>query len=416
MFNSKRRNSSGKYLFFMATLLVLGLSLQAVFPKETIAESLKLGLIDMYTGSSAFSANSIKAGFEIAVEETNAAGGVVGITLEVKTADMAQSTEKAITEIRRMVLDEKISYVTIGIHSGAAVAAARMAPQMKFLLNGAFATTKRLTGEAGSRYVCRGNISTVEIGATMADFLKNKPQVKSISTISPDYEYGQHLIADFKAQLTKIRPDIKIIREEWPKLGTSDYTPHVTALQATIPDLLVGGIFGGDLLNFLKASRDFGLDKKTRFFWHAMGMEFEPIKDIVPEGTWSTIWYPFYHINNPLNTKFQQEFKKKLKTYPDDNAIVGYYSAKMMVEAMKKAGTVKLESVIDALGGSKFEAPTGLVKVRECDKMALIPFYVGVVKRDPKFPGGVGFADVKSFDIEKMARPCEEVMKDRVKK
>jgi len=416
--HSLKKRGYVRVLFFLTMVMLLGTSplvgsAQGQPPKPA---PLKLGLIDMYTGAFAFSANSIKAGFEIAVEEANAGGGVAGRRIEPETADMAQSTEKAITEVRRMVLDKGISYVTIGIHSGAAVAAARLAKEMKFLVNGGFATTKRLTGEAGSRYVCRGNISTVEIGTTMAGYLKDKPAVKTISTISPDYEYGQHLIADFKAQLAKVRPDIKVIREEWPKLGTADYTPHVTALQARIPDILVGGIFGGDMLNFLKAARDFGLDKQTRFFWHAMALEFQPIKDLVPEGSWGTIWYPFYHINNPLNTKFQREFERKMRTYPNDNAIVGYYAAKMMIEAMRKAGTTNLEPVIDALGGLGIETPTGGVRVRECDQMALTPFYVGIVKRDAKLPDGVGFVEVSAFDVDRLARPCEEVMKDRIKK
>lgn len=184
------KGKSGEVLFSIVLLVLIGAgplagNAEGQTPKATPSPPLKLGLIDMYTGSVAFSANSIKTGFEIVVEEANATGGVAGRMLELKTADMAQSTEKAITEVRRMVMDEGISYITIGIHSGAAVAAAKLAAQMKFLVNGGFATTKRLTGEAGSRYVCRGNISTVEIGATMANYLKDKPNVKTIATISP---------------------------------------------------------------------------------------------------------------------------------------------------------------------------------------------------------------------------------------
>jgi ABC-type branched-subunit amino acid transport system substrate-binding protein len=232
----------------------------------------------------------------------------------------------------------------------------------------------------------------------------------------PDYEYGKHLSADFKTALAKDRPDIKIIRQEWPKFGCSDYTPHITAIQAEIPDLLVGGIFGGDLLNFLKAGRDFGLNKQTKFFWHGLGIEMTAIKDIVPEGTLSTLWYPFYDIDNPLNSEFRQKFKKKMGTNPNDSGIIGYYAAKMVIEAMREAGTADLEAVIDALGGLKFKAPTGIVELRECDKMLLTPLYVGAIKRDAKFPDGIGFANLKSAPIDKLARSCEDIMKARSKK
>jgi len=288
---------------------------------------------------------------------------------------------------------------------------------MKFLLGAGFATTKRLTGEAGSRYVSRGNITTIAIGNVMAEYLKGKPEVKTVATIAPDYEYGQHFVADFKAGLARVRPDIKVVREEWPKLATSDMTPHVTALQAVKPDVVVGGIFGGDLLNFFKAAKDFGLDKQSRFHWNAMAQaSMTPFKDVVPEGTWNTLWYPFYDISSPLNTKFLKEFEKKMKTYPTDGAIVGYYAAKMVIQAIKKAKTTELERVIDALGDVEFEAPTGMIKVRKCDQMALAPVYVGSVKRDPKFPDGIGFVDVKSFPMERMVRSCEDVLKARQQK
>ena len=402
---------------FTVMVLACAIGFQVLVSEEAIAQPVKLGLIDMYTGPSAFIANTIKAGFEIAVEEANATGGAAGKTLAVETADMGTSTEKAVTELRRMVLQDKIPFVTIGIHSGAAVAAASLAKEMKFLLGAGFATTKRLTGEAGSRYVCRANITTVEIGNVMAEYLRGKPEIKTVATIAPDYEYGQHFVADFKAGLAKARPDIKVLREEWPKLGTGDMTPHVTALQAVKPDAVVGGIFGGDLLNFFKASKDFGLDKQARFFWNAMAQaSMTPFKDVVPEGTWNTLWYPFYDISNSLNTKFLQEFEKKMKTYPTDGAIVGYYAAKMIIQAMRKARTTELERVIDALGDSEFEAPTGGIKVRRCDQMAFAPVYVGSVKRDAKFRDGIGFVDIKSFPMEKMARSCEEIMKARQQK
>jgi ABC-type branched-subunit amino acid transport system substrate-binding protein len=105
-----------------------------------------------------------------------------------------------------------------------------------------------------------------------------------------------------------------------------------------------------------------------------------------------------------------------MKTYPTDGAIVGYYAAKMVIQAMKKAGTAELERVIDALGNIEFEAPTGVIKVRRCDQMALAPVYVGSVKRDPKFRDGIGFVDIKSFPMEKMVRTCEEIMKARQQK
>jgi branched-chain amino acid transport system substrate-binding protein len=379
-------------------------------------EPVKLGLIDIYSGGFAFIADSIRTGFQIAVDEANAAGGFNGRPFQLVTADMGGQVEKAVTEARRMILEEKIKFVTVGIHSGAAVAVGNLGKEHKVLIIGGFATTKRLTGEAGHPYVGRANLSTVEIGRVMAEHLKNRPDIKRVSTISPDYEYGQHFAQDFLAHLKVVRPDIVVVRQEWPKLGATDFAAHVTALQAQPTDLVVAGVFGADLANFLRAARDFGLfSGKTQFFTHGLDLaKMGTLKDSLPPGTMGTVWYPFYAIDTPQSKAFAQEVEKRMKTYPTGSAPVGYVAGRMIIEAIKKAGTAdNVERVVQALGEVQFNGPTGRTKVRACDHMALYNFYVGTVKRDPKLPDGIGLGDIKAYNTETIARDCVELLKAR---
>ena len=377
---------------------------------------IKLGLIDIYSGGFAFIADTIRTGFQIAVDEANAAGGVGGRPFTLVTADMGGNVEKAVTEARRMILDEQIKYVTVGIHSGAAVALGALAKQHKVLVIGGFATTKRLTGEAGNAYVGRANLSTVEIGRIMAEHLRGRPEIKRIATIAPDYEYGQHFTTDFVAHLKVARPDIVVVRQEWPKLGATDFAPHVTALQAQPVDMIVAGVFGADLLNFLKAASGFGLfADKTRLFVHGLDLvKVGTLKDVLPEGTLSTVWYPFYALTSARSKAFEQEVARRMNTYATGSAPVGYVAGRMIIEAIKRAGDPDdVDRVVKALGGVEFEGPTGTVKVRACDNMALYDFYVGTVKRDPKLPDGIGVVDVKTYHTESVARSCEEIARVR---
>jgi branched-chain amino acid transport system substrate-binding protein len=378
-------------------------------------EPVKLGLIDIYSGGFAFIADSIRTGFQIAVDEANAAGGLKGRKFEVVTADMGGSVDKAVTEARRMILEEKIKYVTVGIHSGAAVAVGNLGKEYKVLVNGGFATTKRLTGEAGHDYVARANLSTVEIGRVMAEHLKSRPDIKRVAVIAPDYEYGQHFAADFIAGLKTARPDITVVRTEMHKLGATDFGPHVTALQAQPVDLVVGGMFGADLVNFLRSARDFGLfSGKTQFFTHGLDLaKMGSLKDSLPPNTMGTVWYPFYAIHSAKSKQFTAEFEKRMKTYPNGSAAVGYVAGKMLVEGIRKAGTDDVDAVRKALDTVQFEGPTGLTKVRACDHMAMYNFYVGNVKRDPSLPDGIGLGDVQAINTETVARSCEDVMKAR---
>ena len=378
-------------------------------------DPIKLGLIDIYSGGFAFIADTIRTGFQIAIDEANAAGGLNGRPFQLVTADMGPSVEKAVTEGRRMILEEKIKFVTVGIHSGAAVAVGNLGKEHKALIIGGFATTKRLTAEAGHPYVARANLSTVEFGRVMAEHLKSKPEVKRLSLISPDYEYGQHFAADFITAIKIARPDITIVRQEWPKLGATDFGAHVTALQAQPTDMIVAGVFGADLVNFLKAGRDFGLLKgKMQLFVHGLDLaKMGAMKDSLPEGTLSTVWYPFYAIDTPRSKAFAAEVEKRMKTYATGPAPVGYTAGRMIIEAIKKAGTDDVDKVRDQLGSVQFEGPTGLIKVRACDNMALYNFYVGNVKRDPKFPDGIGVDNVKTFHTESVVRSCVDVLRAR---
>jgi branched-chain amino acid transport system substrate-binding protein len=383
---------------------------------QTSGEPIKLGLIDIYSGGFAFIADSIRTGFQIAVDEANQAGGLKGRPFRLVTADMGGSVEKAVTEGRRMMLEEKIKFVTVGIHSGAAVAVGNLGKEHKALVIGGFATTKRLTAEAGHAYVGRANLSTVEIGRIMAEYLKERPAIKRIATISPDYEFGQHFAQDFIAHLKVVRPDIVVAREEWPKLGAADFGPHVTALQAQPVDMIVAGIFGADLVNFLKSARDFGLfSAKTQLFVHGLDLaKIGILKDTLPPDTIATVWYPFYALTSAKSKAFAKEVTERMKTYPTGSTPVGYVAGRMIVEAIKSAGTADdVDKVVKALGTVQFEGPTGHTKVRACDNMALYNFYVGVVKRDPELPDGIGMGDIKTYNVESVARSCADVLKAR---
>lgn len=406
-------------IFIHRTIAMMGaaalFALSAPVFAQAKGDPIKLGLIDMYSGGSAFIADTIRTGFQIAVDEANAAGGVNGRLFQLVTADMGPSVEKAVTEGRRMILEEKIKFVTVGIHSGAAVAVGNLGKEHKALIVGGFATTKRLTAEAGHPYVARANLSTVEIGRIMAEQLKLKPEIKRVSLISPDYEYGQHFAADFVTAIKAARPDITIVRQEWPKLGATDFGAHVTALQAQPTDMIVAGVFGADLVNFLKAGRDFGLLRgKMQLFVHGLDLaKMGALKDSIPEGTLSTVWYPFYAIDTPRSKAFAAEVEKRMKTYATGPAPVGYTAGRMLTEAIKKAGTDDVDKVRDQMGSVQFEGPTGLTKVRACDNTALYNVYVGNVKRDAKFPDGIGLENVKAFNTESVVRSCVDVLRAR---
>ena len=154
---------------------------------------------------------------------------------------------------------------------------------------------------------------------------------------------------------------------------------------------------------------------KTKLFVHGLDLaKMSAMKDTLPEGTLSTVWFPFYALTSPRSQEFAKEVVKRMKTYATGSTPVGYVAGRMLVEAIKKAGTADdVLKVIDAMGTVAFEGPTGPTKVRACDHMALYNFYVGTVKNDPSFPDGVGMTNIKTYPTERYARSCVELLKSR---
>ena len=403
------------------TVIALGLSMSLLMPSAQAQvtkpnDPIKLGLIDIYSGGFAFIADSIRTGYQIAVDEANSAGGLDGRPFQLVSTDMGSQVEKAVTESRRMILEEKMKFVTVGIHSGAAMAVGNLGKENKVLVTGGFATTKRLTGESGHPYISRANLSTFEIGSVIAEYLKTHPEIKRISTMAPDYEYGQQFVEDFLSALKVARPDVVVVRQEWSKLGATDFSAHVTALQSQPVDMIVNGGFGADLINFLKAAKDFGLFVgKTQFFTHGLDLvKMSSVKDLLPENTTGTVWYPFYALNTAKSKSFAAEVEKRMKTYPTGPTTVGYVAGKMVVESIRKAGSASdVDKVIQSMSTVSFEGPTGNVKVRGCDNMALFDFYIGSVKRDATLPDGIGVTNIKTYHTGDFARPCKELLLSR---
>jgi len=402
-------------VFFIGLSLSLLVTAAQAQPAKS-NDPIKLGLIDIYSGGFAFIADSIRTGYQIAVDEANNAGGLNGRPFQLVSSDMGSQVEKAVTESRRMILEEKMKFVTVGIHSGAAMAVGNLGKENKVLVTGGFATTKRLTGESGHPYISRANLSTYEIGNVIAEYIKSHPEIKRISTMAPDYEYGQQFVEDFLNALKIARPDVIVVRQEWSKLGATDFSAHVTALQSQPVDMIVNGGFGADLINFLKASKDFGLfGGKTQFFTHGLDLvKMSSVKDLLPENTVGTVWFPFYALDTAKSKSFAAEVEKRMKTYPTGPTTVGYIAGKMIVESIRKAGNATdVDKIIQSMSTINFEGPTGKVKIRGCDNMALFDFYIGNVKRDPALPDGIGVTNIKTYHTENFARPCKELLLSR---
>jgi len=221
--------------------------------------------------------------------------------------------------------------------------------------------------------------------------------VKTVATIAPDYAYGRDSIAAFKASLKKLRPDIQIVDEQWPKLGEPDFTAFITAQMGKKPDAVYCSLFAGDFVTFTKEATPRGYFKAidNRMVDGAeVGTtdEAQALGGDYPYGIISDSYDPVIFTGNepPEHKKFIEDLKTFTKAkYASGWSIVGYQAIYALADGITKAGDTKSDDVAKALLGMTFDTPVGKRTFSGKSHETFAPEYWGVMVKEAAYPFAV---------------------------
>ena len=133
---------------------------------------------------------------------------------------------------RELILKENVDFLVGTLTSAEGPAVSAVAKENKIVFIAPVPKTDQLTAPDNLHpYVFRTAANTTIEGRTAAEIMAKWP-VKRVATMSPDYAYGQDVTTAFVEHLKKIKPDIEIVDQQWPKLGEADYTPFINAQMA----------------------------------------------------------------------------------------------------------------------------------------------------------------------------------------
>src|SRR6266566_3647750 len=230
--------------------------------------SYKVGHMTFLTSAAAVLGEPSLKGHTMAAEEINAQGGLLGKRkIETLTADENAGTDANVKELRRMKLSEKIDMFTGVISSGNTPALGPVAEELGLLTIFTDGCTDFLfdVADPNPKYVFRiTNIQsadgiTAAVGAAQA-----WPQARKIAHIHPDYSYGRNAAEHFTLAAERLLPGSQTVSESWPKLGTTDFSSHITKIMSSQPDLLYTSVWGGDYVAFYKQALRYGLFDKMK--------------------------------------------------------------------------------------------------------------------------------------------------------
>ena len=359
-------------------------ALAFLFAGAAQAQPIKVGELNSYKVFTAF-LDPYKKGWELALEEINRSGGVLGRKIEVISRDDNGNTGDAVRVAEELISRENVSVLMGTFPSNVGLAVSNLAAQRKMVFIAAEPLTDKIVWENGNRYTFRLRPSTyMQTAMLIPDAVKLKKQKWAI--VYPNYEYGQSATLWFKKLMQQKQPGVQFVSEQAPPLGKIDAGAVVQALVDAKPDAIFSSLFGPDLQKFVREGHTRGLFKNTVVFNLLAGEPeyLDPLKDETPEG-WYVTGYPWNEIKTPAHQKFLAAYQAKYKDYPRLGSVVGYSTMYTVANAIKKAGSVDTEKLIAALKGLEMDTPIGPIVYRAVDNQSTMGAYVGkLAKKDGK--------------------------------
>ncbi|MGO4123412.1 ABC transporter substrate-binding protein [Inquilinus sp. YAF38] len=363
-----------KARFHVAAALALFAALGT--PAAAGAQEIKIGEINSYSALPAFT-EPYRKGWQLAIEEINAAGGVNGQKLVVVSKDDGGKPADAVTAANELVSSEGVTILAGTFFSNIGLAVSDFAKQKKVFFLAAEPLTDAVTWANGNRYTFRLRPSNYMQAAMLAEEAAKLP-AKRWATVAPNYEYGQSAVAVFKQLLSAKRPDIEWVDAQWPPQGKIDAGSVVQALAASKPEAILNVTFGADLVKFVREGNTRGLfeDRSVVSFLTGEPEYLDPLKDETPEG-WIVTGYPWYAIKSPEHDAFLKAYQAKYSDYPRLGSIVGYTTMKSVAAILAKAGSADPDKMIAAAEGIGVDSPFGPITFRKIDHQSTLGAFVG---------------------------------------
>ena len=338
--------------------------------------TIKIGELNSYKAQPAF-LEAYKRGWEMAIDEVNGAGGVLGRKLEVISRDDGGNPGDAVRTAEELVSREGASLLAGTYLSNVGLAVSDFAKQKKVFFLAAEPLTDKITWQNGNRYTYRLRASTyMQVAMLVPGAVAAKK--KRWALVYPNFEYGQSAAGWFKQLMKAKQPDIEFVTEQATPLGKVEAGPVVQALADSKPDGIFNVLFGADLARFVREGNTRGLFKGRTVVSLLSGEPeyLDPLKDEAPEG-WLVTGYPWNKIDTPAHRAFVALYEKRFNDYPRLGSLVGYITMKSLAEGIKKAGGADTEKLVAAFAGLKLDTPAGPITYRAIDHQGTMGAWVG---------------------------------------
>ena len=353
---------------------------------------IKIGFQVPLTGPAATDGKSAQIAGEVAVEDINAAGGVLGQKLQLVTYDDQAKSDQAIFTANKLIGEDGVKLVVNGSYSASGRAAAPVFQQAGVVMISAYGVHPDIT-RAGD-YIFRLVHLGPPQGVATALYVGNALKLKKISVITMDNDYGQATVDGFVEGASKY--GIEVVNKYSYSLKDRQFGSIVASVKRDNPDgVYATGYFftGGPLVAQLRAA---GISVPIIGSQAFDSEKFIEIAGPAAEGTYIIDSFDRDRKDEALQ-KFFAEFKQRAGYAPEGVAAITYSAVKLMADGIMRANSAEPEKVRDALAASKnFPLLEGNMSAFNSLHEIIMPIHVNEIKGGKFKPAGE-ISDLNAF-------------------
>ena len=319
---------------------------------------LKIGLVLPYTGVYAVLGESITQAMELVFAREN--WTVAGRKIEMIKEDDEMKPPVGIRKTEKLIDSDKVDILTGPVHSGILMGMRDKVHNSKTILIVSNAGADDISRSRCSKWIFRTSFSNWQPNQPMGGWVA-KNVSKDVFQIAPNYQAGKDMMAAFRE--TFLPAGGKVIAEDYPKLGETDYAPYITKIKQSGAKAVFAFFSGTDAVNFVKQYDMFGAKETIKL----TGAGFLTEPDVLPAQGKSALGILTGHfytplLDNPANHRFVKEFRDKyFGKMPDGFACQGYDTAEVIIRALKavNGNTQDKDKLVDAIAKVEFDSPRG---------------------------------------------------------
>jgi branched-chain amino acid transport system substrate-binding protein len=306
---------------------------------------------------------------------------VAGRKIELIKEDTEAKPPVGIRKADKLIDADRVDILTGPVHSGVLAGIRDKVHGTKTILIVSNAGADQISRERCSRWIFRTSFSNWQPCQPMGGWVA-KNVAKEVFQIAPNYQAGKDMMAAFRETFTPAGG--KVVAEDYPKLGETDYAPYLTKIKQSGVKAVFAFFSGSDAVNFVKQFDQFGLKQGIRL----TGAGFLTEPDVLPAQGQSALGVLTGHfytplLDNPVNQRFVKEFRDKYGKSTDGFACQGHDTAEVIVRALKavNGNTQDKMKLVEAIGRTEFDSPRGRFRFDPRTQNVVQPYiYVREVK------------------------------------